>query len=49
MDKEKSKRKYVEAVGRRKTSTARVRIAESNKNSFLINDKDAKEYFKTIL
>src|SRR3989338_5636089 len=47
MDKEKSKRKYVEAVGRRKTSTARVRIAESNKNSFLINDKDAKEYFKT--
>ena len=41
------KEKYVEAVGRRKTSTARVRISEANKASFVINGKDAKEYFKT--
>jgi small subunit ribosomal protein S9 len=45
--KEKSKETYVEAVGRRKTSTARVRILESNKAHFVINGKDAKEYFKT--
>lgn len=38
---------YVEAVGRRKTSTARVRIRESGKTGFIINGKDAKEYFKT--
>lgn len=44
---EKNKEKYIEAVGRRKTSTARVRITKSNKNSFLINDKDSREYFKT--
>lgn len=45
--KEKSKEKYTEAVGRRKTSTARVRITKSAKAHFLVNDKDAKEYFKT--
>ncbi len=47
MDKETTKEKYIEAVGRRKTSTARVRISESTKASFLVNDKDSKEYFKT--
>ena len=41
------KEKYVEAVGRRKTSTARVRIMEASKANFVINGKDAKEYFKT--
>ena len=45
--KEKSKEKYIEAVGRRKTSTARVRITEGNKVHFIVNNKDAKEYFKT--
>lgn len=44
---EKSTGRYVEAVGRRKTSTARVRILESAKTSFLVNGKDAKEYFQT--
>lgn len=39
--------KYVEAVGRRKTSTARVRIMEAGKTSFVVNGKDAKEYFQT--
>lgn len=47
MDKETTTGKYIEAVGRRKTSTARVRILESNKTSFIVNGKDAKEYFKT--
>ncbi|MEK9182707.1 MAG: 30S ribosomal protein S9 [Patescibacteria group bacterium] len=38
---------YIEAVGRRKTSTARVRIRESSKTNFVVNGRDAKEYFKT--
>lgn len=41
------KDKYIEAVGRRKTSTARVRITEAAKSSFIVNNLDAKEYFKT--
>jgi small subunit ribosomal protein S9 len=44
---EKSKQQYIEAVGRRKTSTARVRITEGSKTHFVVNGKDAKEYFKT--
>jgi len=47
MTTEKSTHKYIEAVGRRKTSTARVRITESTKANFVVNGKDAKEYFKT--
>ncbi len=39
--------KYIEAIGRRKTSTARVRITPAAKNSFVVNGKDAKEYFQT--
>ena len=39
--------KYIEAVGRRKTSTARVRIWEASKTSFIVNGLDAKDYFKT--
>ncbi len=39
--------KYVEAIGRRKTSTARVRLIPSAKESFEINGKDAKVYFPT--
>lgn len=38
---------YIEAVGRRKTSTARVRITEATKASFIVNDKDASVYFMT--
>lgn len=45
--KEKSKERYVEAVGRRKTSTARVRIWPSAKSSFIVNGKEAKDYFHT--
>lgn len=41
------KEKYFEGVGRRKTSTARVRITPASKNAFVVNDTDAREYFKT--
>jgi small subunit ribosomal protein S9 len=37
---------YYEGVGRRKRSTARVRIT-SGKGSFVINDKTLEEYFPT--
>jgi len=51
MDKDKEKKtnkeRYIEAVGRRKTSTARVRIFESSKISFTVNGMDSKDYFKT--
>ncbi|MEX2144774.1 MAG: 30S ribosomal protein S9 [Candidatus Spechtbacterales bacterium] len=36
----KVKNKYYEAVGRRKTSSARVRIWEEKAPKFVINDKD---------
>ena len=41
--------KYYEAVGRRKSATARVRLFEADKPEFLINDKPANEYFKTTV
>jgi small subunit ribosomal protein S9 len=42
-----SENKYIEAIGRRKTSTARVRISEAAKASFMVNGKDSKDYFQT--
>jgi small subunit ribosomal protein S9 len=42
-----STEKYFEAVGRRKTATARVRITPVSKASFLINESDLETYFKT--
>ena len=46
MEKE-TKHKYTAAVGRRKTSIARVRATQSAKNSFLINDgMSIDDYFK---
>jgi small subunit ribosomal protein S9 len=47
MEKKTIKEKYVEAIGRRKTSTARVRIWQATKSSFIVNGKEAKDYFKT--
>jgi len=47
MDKDNKTEKYIEAVGRRKTSTARVRITLSSKASFIVNGKDSKAYFQT--
>ena len=39
--------KYIEGIGRRKTSVARVRITPSTKITFLVNDKELSEYFPT--
>jgi len=43
--KEKNSDKYIETVGRRKTSVARVRITPSSKTTFEINDKNLETYF----
>lgn len=40
-----TKEKYIEAVGRRKTSVARVRITPASKFSISINDKNFEDYF----
>lgn len=39
--------RYFEAVGRRKTATARVRLFLARKEEFLINERSFKEYFPT--
>ncbi|MEK7482147.1 MAG: 30S ribosomal protein S9 [Patescibacteria group bacterium] len=41
------KERYFEAVGRRKTSIARVRIY-TKKSGFSVNDKDYKKYFPLL-
>jgi small subunit ribosomal protein S9 len=41
------KEKYIEAVGRRKTAIARVRLIPSSKMSFVVNDKELNDYFPT--
>ncbi len=43
----KEKNRYIEAVGRRKTSVARIRITEAGKAKFTVNDKDVDSYFPT--
>jgi len=40
-------KEYFRAIGRRKTSTAVVRLVKATKNSYVINNKDFIEYFKT--
>ena len=42
-----TKTRYFEAVGRRKTAIARVRITPAAKMSFILNDKDLAGYFPT--
>ena len=41
------KDKYYEGIGRRKTSTARVRIKEAGKLVYVVNGVSEKDYFKT--
>lgn len=41
------KGEYIEAVGRRKTSVARVRITEAAKTAYTVNGKDIAVYFPT--
>ena len=40
-----AKNDYTEAVGRRKTASARVRIAAAKSASMMVNGKTAEEYF----
>lgn len=40
--------RYIETVGRRKTSVARVRLTPASKTSLLINDREFEAYFPTI-
>lgn len=47
MSAQTTKDKYFEAVGRRKTSTARVRLHPAGKTEFSINDKTLNDYFDT--
>jgi small subunit ribosomal protein S9 len=39
------KGKYIQAVGRRKTSVAQVRLYEKGKGNFLVNNEDLEDYF----
>lgn len=39
--------RYIEAVGRRKTSVARVRLTPASKTVFKINERDFDAYFPT--
>jgi small subunit ribosomal protein S9 len=45
--KTKKEGRYIETVGRRKTSSARVRVTPGAKINVIVNDKDYKEYFPT--
>jgi len=38
--------KYIEGIGRRKTSSARVRLTPSDKTTIVVNDKPLEEYFQ---
>ena len=42
----KKKEKFIEAVGRRKTAVARIRIMPDAKGDFVVNDKPVDEYFQ---
>jgi small subunit ribosomal protein S9 len=41
------KEKYLQAVGRRKTAVARVRITPAAKTSLTVNDQEFEKYFPT--
>src|SRR5258708_6581014 len=47
MEKTKPKERYIEAVGRRKSAVARVRITPASKGELMVNEKHASLYFKT--
>lgn len=43
--KKETSEKYIEGLGRRKTSVARVRIVPASKTSIVVNEKDFDKYF----
>src|SRR3989338_4316333 len=47
METETKTTRYIEASGRRKTATARVRLTPAVKLSLTVNDRDVETYFKT--
>lgn len=47
MEATEKNKNYIEAVGRRKTSVARIRISEAGKPSFSVNEREVSEYFPT--
>ena len=47
METETKNIRYIEAIGRRKTAIARVRIVPASKQSLVINDRELEVYFKT--
>ncbi|MDP2637327.1 MAG: 30S ribosomal protein S9 [bacterium] len=47
MDTETKEIRYIEAIGRRKTSTARVRLFPASKQSLQVNEREVEAYFKT--
>ncbi len=42
-----NKDKYIEAVGRRKTSVARVRLTPASKTTLSVNEREFDKYFPT--
>lgn len=42
-----TEKKFIEAIGRRKTSSARARLTPASKTAVTINDKDLATYFVT--
>jgi len=44
----KTDKRYIEGIGRRKTSVARVRITPAAKSSVLVNEKAVTDYFDTV-
>ena len=42
----KKKQRYIEAIGRRKTAVARIRIVADPKKNFVVNEKPMDQYFQ---
>ncbi len=40
--------RYIEAIGRRKTSTARVRLTPAKETTIVVNDKNLTDYFPHV-
>lgn len=47
MEKKEKPKDYLQAVGRRKTSVAQVRLLMKGDKAIIVNDKSFKEYFPT--
>jgi len=43
-----STERYIEAIGRRKTSSARVRITKAKETTIVVNEKPLEEYFGNL-